>query len=402
MAGKRKTIYLIRHGDIDVGSKRCVGTTDVPLTERGVKQAKRLGMWMARKVIRENAPFRLYSSPMSRCVHTARRMMELTPLATDEIRVCDDLHEIYMGEWEDLDFATIRERYPREYEERGEHIWDYQVPGAETFEAAGKRLIGFLDKLTAVKETAEQDAIYYVVAHSGVIRAALATIGEIDSDHLMDLSLPYASVTRLQATPVAGGADYTVDYMGGHPAATPGEKRIKEILDLYQVPEHIRRHMQTVADVLLRMASCLDPDDRVYDRELLYAAAMLHDFAKLHSELPSAGADQLRSDGYELMGDLIAEHDTVQLHPELDVTSEGKQYISEEDLLYYADKRVLEDRLVSLEERFAASLKKCRTPQARMMHKLRWSKAIEIENRIYRCTGKHLELAATREGESHE
>ena len=52
MARNRKTIYLIRHGEVDVPGRRCIGTTEVPLSEKGMKQARRLGMWMARKVIR--------------------------------------------------------------------------------------------------------------------------------------------------------------------------------------------------------------------------------------------------------------------------------------------------------------------------------------------------------------
>lgn len=392
MNRNRKTIYLIRHGDIDIGRKRCIGTTDVPLSVRGRKQAKRLGMWMARKVIREDAPFRLYSSPMQRCQRTARRMMDLTPLRKDQIYVCEELREIYMGSWENLDFDVIKKKYPQEYAERGEHMWDYQLPDAETFEQAGKRLVGFLDQLTRQEEEHERDAIYYIVAHAGIIRAAMATIGAIDSDRLMDLQLPYASVTKLRTALVGKAVDYTVDYMGGHPAAAPGDYRINEVLDLYEVPDRVRRHMRKVAAVLSDIADEVDPEQAVYDRELLYAAAMLHDFAKTRRDLPSAGAEQLRSDGYELLADLIAEHETAELHPELGVTIDGKAYPSEEDLLYYADKRVLDDQLVSLEERFNASLEKCTTPEARMMHKLRWAKAIDIENSIYRCTNKHLSL----------
>ena len=66
----------------------------------------------------------LLTAPTGRA---AKRMTELTPLPERPIRVCEDLHEIYMGEWENLDFDDIRRRYPREYKERGEHMWDYKV-----------------------------------------------------------------------------------------------------------------------------------------------------------------------------------------------------------------------------------------------------------------------------------
>ncbi len=392
MARNRKTIYLIRHGEVDVPGRRCIGTTEVPLSERGIRQAGRLGMWMARKVIREAAPYELYTSPVSRCVYTAKRMTELTPLPERPIRVCKDLHEIYMGEWENLDFDDIRRRYPREYKERGEHMWDYKVPGAETFEEAGQRFVGLLKELACAGNAEERETVYYVVAHGGVIRAALATIGEVVADDVMKVKLPYGSVTRIKTEIASGEVDFTVDYIGGHPAAAPGDYRITEVLDRYEVPDRIRRHMKAVADVLRRIIDVIDPAEQIYDRQILYSAAMLHDFAKLHKDLPSAGAYQLRTDGYELVADLIAEHDTVEMHSELAVKKDGRTYVSEEDLLYYADKRVLEDKVVPLTVRFETSMSKCRTPEARMKHKLRWNKAISIENAIYRCTGRHLDL----------
>ena len=392
MKRNRKTIYLIRHGEIDIEEKLCIGTTDVPLSEHGLMQAKRLGMWMARKVIRENAPYKIYSSPSIRCAKTAERMIELTPLKPDQIIVVPELHEIEMGEWDGMRFSEIKQRFPEAYIERGRHFWDYKVPGGESFEEAGKRFVAYLKELALEQNPTEQEEILYIVAHAGIIRAAIAYLGEADTDRLMDLDIKYASVTKIRSGVIAGQPDFEVEIIGGHPAAIPVNRRVDEILDRYSVPDHIRRHMKKVSEVLLSVADHIDPHREIYDRELLYSSAMLHDFAKLHKHLRAAGTEQLRIDGYELLADLIAEHETIELHRELAIEKDGVRYLSEEDLLYYADKRVKEDTIVSLQERFELSLPKCRTPEAVMKHRLRWNKAIAIENDIYRYSGKYIDF----------
>ena len=92
-----KTFYLIRHGEIDTDGKRCIGTTEVPLTEFGRMQARQLGMWMTRLLMRENASYRIYSSPMERCRDTSALMTSKIPFHSDPVKVCDSLHEIYIS-----------------------------------------------------------------------------------------------------------------------------------------------------------------------------------------------------------------------------------------------------------------------------------------------------------------
>ena len=388
----RKTIYLIRHGQIRTEGKRCIGITEVPLSDWGYRQARRLGMWMARQVTKVSAPYKLYSSPIMRCLHTADTMIELSPLRRSRIEVCKNLHEVMMGEWENLSFDEIKKRYPNAYEMRGQNFWQYKVPGGESFEEAGQRSVACLKEIARVENQSEKEPIYFVVVHAGVIRAILAHLGEIDPDRIMSVPIPYGSVTKLRTGVEAGEVEFDLEYFGNEPTLIPDDEEIKRLLDSNQVPVHIRRHMKGVANVLLDIADILDPDNCIYDRELLYASAMLHDFAKLQKNHSSVGALKLRLEGYELVADLISEHESMELHQELAVKKGEKYYMSEEDLLYYADKRVREDVVVSLEERFEASLVKCRTQEARMNHMRRWNKAITIENDVFRYLKKTIDL----------
>ena len=66
----------------------------------------------------------------------------------------------------------------------------------------------------------------------------------------------------------------------------------------------------------------------------------------------------------------------------------SSEELSGEEILYYADKTVREDKRVSLQERFEASRQKCRSPEALAHHENRLRKALRIEKKIERSIKK--------------
>ena len=154
-----KKVYLIRHGlpDFPGGKGMCIGTTDIPMGEKGLAQAAE----MAKKLPPVTAVF---SSPLTRAVQTA----EAIGLS---VTVLDGLREMYAGEWDGLTFAQIRERYPELYAARF-HDLTIPLPGAEDH-AEG------LSRFTAAMEAAAQAAPgdFAVVAHGGIIAQFLRSIG---------------------------------------------------------------------------------------------------------------------------------------------------------------------------------------------------------------------------------
>lgn len=146
-----KRVYLIRHGlpDFPGGKGMCIGTTDIPMGEKGHAQAAE----MAKKLPPVTAVF---SSPLSRAVQTAEAIgLPVTVLA--------HLREMYAGEWDGLNFDQIRERYPELYAARF-HDLTIPLPGAEDHQEG-------LTRFYAAMETAAQMAPgdFAVVAHGGII-----------------------------------------------------------------------------------------------------------------------------------------------------------------------------------------------------------------------------------------
>jgi len=103
------------------------------------------------------------------------------------------------------------------------------------------------------------------------------------------------------------------------------------------------------------------------DIALLEAACRLHDIARGQPDHARAGADLLLREGYpELAAVMAAHHDLPEAAP------------PEAALLYLADKLVRGTERVTLEERFAASREKCRTPEALAAWQRRRDRAYQI------------------------
>ena len=153
-----KNVYLIRHGlpDFPEGKSMCIGTTDIPMGEKGLAQAAE----MAKKLPSVTAVF---SSPLTRAVQTAQAIGL-------PVTVLTDLRELYAGEWDGLTFPEIRQRYPELYAARARDL-TIPLPGAENHEAG---LARFTSAMEAAAAAAPGDLA--VVAHGGIIAQFLQSV----------------------------------------------------------------------------------------------------------------------------------------------------------------------------------------------------------------------------------
>ena len=153
-----KKVYLIRHAlpDFPGGKGMCIGTTDIPLGEKGLIQAEEMAKLLP-------AVTAVFSSPLTRAVQTAQAIgMPMT--------VLPDLREMYAGEWDGLTFEEIRQRYPELYAARF-HDLTIPLPGAESYEDGIAR---FSAAMKASAEAASGD--FAVVAHGGIIAQFLQSV----------------------------------------------------------------------------------------------------------------------------------------------------------------------------------------------------------------------------------
>lgn len=352
-----RKIILMRHAKPDVaGAKRCIGMTDLPLGEEGRQQAVEAGKWLRCQNIAE-----VYSSPLMRCLQTAG----FAKVCTSPIRVVDELHEMETGAWENLSFAEIRTRYPKEYEARGKDIGYYAPPGGESFYQAGRR---FCRGMNGILANTKENIL--IVAHAGVIRAYLCMLQNRSLDQVFTLPQPYTGISVLKEK----DGKLQVEKTGSIPGKALDQSSIEKIYEECSTSKNVIAHMQAVAEVVKQIVDDIDPMGALYDKDLLVQSALVHDIARRKKDHAAVGAAILQKEGYEEAAALIAEHHSDRMF--------DSQTLTMSEILFYADKRVRESQIVSVEERFEESRKKCLSKEAVEKHQRLYLKTIYIEKKI--------------------
>ena len=369
-----RRIYLVRHGmpEKSTSEKVYIGVTDLPLSTRGSAEASQLGRYFLQH-LSATTTVRILTSPLQRCRQTAEEMYRVLSdggIVLPEPSVVEALHEINLGEWEGKRVRKIRECFPEAYEARGCALGTYHTPGGESFLEAGVR---FQNAMETYASDTDMSEILLVVAHAGVIRAYLSLLMGRDLDHLMDSPLPYASVTELQLS--RKGTDVVPDHIGVRPEEMLDAAEITRLYQKYETPKQMIRHMRKVAEVADQLMDGIPMPG--LNRVRVMKACLLHDLCRAEKEHARVSAEAIRKEGYPAIAALVAGH-----HEAAYSEREAQGPLTEAEILFYADKRVQEDVLVSVEERFRESRKKCRSPEACAKHDAMLAKTLKIEKKI--------------------
>jgi alpha-ribazole phosphatase/probable phosphoglycerate mutase len=180
--------FLIRHGETDWNRNfRYQGSSDVPLNDNGLEQARRLGVRFSRV-----APDRVFASPLSRARRTAEVIMEHNP-ADLAIESRDELREISFGIWEGLSIPEIKEIDGETFATWRAAPFSCAPEGGETFAEIFERSKLFSEELTKSSAPGENT---FIVAHGGVLRAVMAAMmGFGDIDILWKMRFDNCSIT---------------------------------------------------------------------------------------------------------------------------------------------------------------------------------------------------------------
>lgn len=178
------SVYLLRHGQTawNADGNRYCGRTDLPLTQKGVQQAKSVSDQL------KKIPFEaVYSSPLNRAVHTAQIASGRNNIITD-----DRLIEADFGQWE----GKTKDQFIEENRE----LWDQWSNDPLNFHAGGtgetasaiiQRTDAFFDDLLKWHSSGN----VLVVAHNGVNRLYLAHRLGMDPKYYRKLVQDNSSVT---------------------------------------------------------------------------------------------------------------------------------------------------------------------------------------------------------------
>lgn len=127
-------IVLVRHGETDWNVLcRFLGTVDIPLNEKGRRQAG-----YAKMALGDEKFDRVFSSPMCRAFETAEIICQGRDI---DIIKDEGLREINCGLWEGMDGEGVEEKFPGQIEIWGTRPQDLQIEGGDSFRDVSERII---------------------------------------------------------------------------------------------------------------------------------------------------------------------------------------------------------------------------------------------------------------------
>lgn len=181
-------IILVRHGETPWNVEgRYQGQEDIPLSERGLAQARLLA-----EGLRDIHIDAAVASPLKRSYVTGKTCADMHGIA---VEIDERLTEINHGSWEGCYAADIKAKYPEDFQ-----LWHtkphlVQMPdGGECLEDVRKRA------MDAMKDIVEKypNKTVLVAAHDAVNRAILCDILGMDMAHFWQMKQDNTCVNVLE------------------------------------------------------------------------------------------------------------------------------------------------------------------------------------------------------------
>lgn len=181
-------LILVRHGETEWNRLGLIqGLGAAPLNSRGREQAED-----AARLLRGEAPFVLYTSPLLRAAQTAeaiaRRAGGITAIELPA------LSEMDVGELDGLEGAQLRELFPEVMRQWDENPDETVMPGGESMLSVQSRAWRAVRNLA----TAHESETVIAVTHNFTIQAIVCAALDMPLKSFRKLRTDLGSITRLR------------------------------------------------------------------------------------------------------------------------------------------------------------------------------------------------------------
>ncbi len=149
-------VLLVRHGRPSVDPGILYGSTDLPLSNKGLCSAQALA-----PILRTLNISQVVSSPLTRAQSTAETA-GLSPKTIPAFR------EIHLGAWEMRASQALKNKDPQAFQDRWDHLETFRPPGGESFQDLADRVVPALRELLP-----SSNGILAIFGHLGIFRAIL-------------------------------------------------------------------------------------------------------------------------------------------------------------------------------------------------------------------------------------
>jgi 2,3-bisphosphoglycerate-dependent phosphoglycerate mutase len=177
-------LCLIRHGEsLWNKENRFTGWVDVPLTDKGREQAKKVGEILKSLNIKFDIA---YTSLLSRAIETLEIIIKTLGYNIPVIKDIS-LNERHYGDLQGLNKDKVAEIYGKEQVRLWRRSLKVRPPNGESLEDTQKRTIPFFER--AIKGDLELNKNVLVVAHGNSLRSIVSYIENLNEEQILNLEI---------------------------------------------------------------------------------------------------------------------------------------------------------------------------------------------------------------------
>ncbi len=177
-------LVLIRHGESQWNlENRFTGWVDVPLSPKGIEEAKAAGQKLA------DFKFdRAFSSVLARANETLRLVLETIVQTTIPIEKDKALNERMYGELQGLNKAETAKKFGDEQVKIWRRSYDVRPPGGESLKDTAERVLPYYE--SRIKPYVLKGETILIAAHGNSLRALVMQLEHLTREQVLELNIP--------------------------------------------------------------------------------------------------------------------------------------------------------------------------------------------------------------------
>ena len=177
-------LVLLRHGESQWNlENRFTGWIDVPLSARGIQEAKNAG-----EKLRGFHFDRAFTSVLTRANETLRLALETIGQPAIPIEKDKALNERMYGDLQGLNKDETAKKYGDEQVKVWRRSYDVRPPGGESLKDTAERVLPYYEK--RIKPHVLKGETVLIAAHGNSLRALVMVLEQLTKEQVLELNIP--------------------------------------------------------------------------------------------------------------------------------------------------------------------------------------------------------------------
>ena len=177
-------LVLLRHGESQWNlENRFTGWVDVPLTSKGIQEAKNAG-----EKLRGFTFDRAFTSVLERANETLRLALDVIGQPTIPIERDKALNERMYGDLQGLNKAETAKKYGEAQVKIWRRSYDVPPPGGESLKDTAERVLPYYEQ--TIKSYLLNGETILIAAHGNSLRALIMELEQLTREQVLELNIP--------------------------------------------------------------------------------------------------------------------------------------------------------------------------------------------------------------------